>query len=129
MAKARDCHLAVTPDGPRGPRRHVKQGVIYLASRTGLPIVPIGIAYVRCWRTRGWDRFAVPWPFTGGIGVAGRVLHVPPGIDREEIERYRHELEARMLEATARAEEWAACKRGEKMGAAATNKGVRRRVA
>ncbi len=32
-------NLCVTPDGPKGPRRHVHQGLIYLASRTGLPIV------------------------------------------------------------------------------------------
>jgi hypothetical protein len=115
IGKSRSCHLAVTPDGPRGPRRQVKSGVIYLASRTGLPIVAAGIAFVRCWRARSWDRFAVPWPFTEGVGVAGRPLYVPPNLDRPEIERYRQELEARLLEATARAEEWAARQRGEKI--------------
>ncbi len=38
-------HLCVTPDGPRGPRRSVHQGVAYLASRTGLPIVGAGMAF------------------------------------------------------------------------------------
>src|SRR5262245_36675985 len=34
------CHLALTPDGPRGPRREVQPGVAYLAARTGMPVVP-----------------------------------------------------------------------------------------
>src|SRR5260370_1411263 len=38
-------HLAITPDGPRGPRRQVQPGLIYVSARTGLPIVPIGMAF------------------------------------------------------------------------------------
>src|SRR5206468_6190352 len=38
-------HLAITPDGPRGPRRRVQPGVSFLASRTGLPVVPMGIGH------------------------------------------------------------------------------------
>jgi hypothetical protein len=33
--------LAITPDGPRGPRHHAQIGVIQLAKATGLPIVPV----------------------------------------------------------------------------------------
>ena len=55
-------HLCVTPDGPRGPRRHVHQGLAYLSSRTGLPIVGAGMAFRRPWRAKSWDRFAVPGP-------------------------------------------------------------------
>src|SRR5262249_7843995 len=53
-------HLAITPDGPRGPRRQVQDGLVYLASRTGLQIVPTGFGYEHPWRLRSWDRFAVP---------------------------------------------------------------------
>src|ERR1043166_4175316 len=42
-----DSHLAVIPDGPRGPRRHVELGLIYLAAKTGLPIVLVGIGHDR----------------------------------------------------------------------------------
>jgi lysophospholipid acyltransferase (LPLAT)-like uncharacterized protein len=78
----RQVHLAVTPDGPRGPRRHVQLGVIYLASRTGMPIVPYGMAYDHAWRAQSWDRMAVPWPFSRVAGVAGALLHVPADLDR-----------------------------------------------
>src|SRR5262245_34805384 len=55
-------HLAVTPDGPRGPRRKCQLGVVYLASRTGMPIVTGGAGFTRCWRANSWDRFVVPYP-------------------------------------------------------------------
>ena len=57
-------HLCVTPDGPKGPRRHVHQGLAYLSSRTGLPIVGAGMAFADPWRAQSWDRFAVPRPFS-----------------------------------------------------------------
>jgi lysophospholipid acyltransferase (LPLAT)-like uncharacterized protein len=115
LGEAPRFHLGVTPDGPRGPRRQVKSGAVYLAARTGLPIVPVGIAYAKAWRARSWDRFAVPYPFTEVIGVAGRVLEVPSDVDREQLEAYRREFQARMDEATALAEECAARKRPGKM--------------
>src|SRR5437660_2963380 len=43
-------HLGISPDGPRGPRRRVQLGLIYLAARTGLAIVPYGVGYQRAWR-------------------------------------------------------------------------------
>jgi lysophospholipid acyltransferase (LPLAT)-like uncharacterized protein len=96
-------HLGVTPDGPRGPRRQLKVGVIYLASRTGLAIVPIGIGYSRAWRFRSWDRFALPVPFSTLVGVLGEELRVPAGLDRDGLERYRKLVEERCLAATAEA--------------------------
>ena len=55
-------NVAVTPDGPRGPRRVVQPGIVYIASRTGMKVVPIGVGYDRPWRVGSWDRFAVPKP-------------------------------------------------------------------
>lgn len=99
-------HLCVTPDGPRGPRRHVHQGVAYLASRTGLPIVGVGLAFQRPWRAKSWDKFAVPRPFAPAACVVPRAVHVSPEAGREEIEEARAEVERRMLAATAEAEAW-----------------------
>jgi hypothetical protein len=70
-------HFAVTPDGPRGPRRVVQPGLIYLAARTGLPIVPAGIGFRRPWRMNSWDRFAVPRPFSFMTCVTPEPIHVP----------------------------------------------------
>jgi len=56
-------HLAVTPDGPRGPAERAKDGLIYLAARTGRRVVPIALGVRSAWRLRSWDRFRVPHPF------------------------------------------------------------------
>jgi lysophospholipid acyltransferase (LPLAT)-like uncharacterized protein len=98
-------HVVFTPDGPRGPRRRVQAGMIALASRSGLPIVPVGVGFSRAWRARSWDRFAVPWPFSRCAFVAEKAIHVPPGIDREELERLCRLVEERMLSATAAAQQ------------------------
>jgi lysophospholipid acyltransferase (LPLAT)-like uncharacterized protein len=101
-----DGNLCVTPDGPRGPRRHVHQGIAYLASRTGLPIVGAGMAYHNPWRARSWDRFCVPRPFSTAACVAPEPVFVPPDADRDTIEACRLEVERRMNEATREAEAW-----------------------
>ncbi|MGE3819432.1 MAG: lysophospholipid acyltransferase family protein [Isosphaeraceae bacterium] len=97
-------HLVITPDGPRGPRRSVQPGTIALASHSGLPIVPVGVGFSRCWRARSWDRFAVPVPFSRVVFVAGEAVSVPPGLDRDALEHYRTLIERRLLATTEDAE-------------------------
>lgn len=104
MSISKKTHLMVTPDGPRGPRRQVQMGLIFLASYTGLPIIPCGVGYQKAWRFRSWDHFALPWPGTTGVVVAGAAISVPPRLNRKKLEEYRLLVEQRMLEATAAAE-------------------------
>jgi lysophospholipid acyltransferase (LPLAT)-like uncharacterized protein len=99
-------HLCVTPDGPKGPRRHVHQGLVYLASRTGQPIVGAGMAFQGCWRAKSWDRFAVPRPFRPAACVVPEPVHVPADADRDTLEACRLEVERRMQKAMIEAEEW-----------------------
>jgi lysophospholipid acyltransferase (LPLAT)-like uncharacterized protein len=100
-------HLGVTPDGPRGPRRQVQRGVIYLSSRLGLPIVPAGFGCERPWRMKSWDRFVVPRPFTRARCVTGEPILVPPDAERDLLEEYRQEVQQRLLDVTEQAERWA----------------------
>ena len=55
--------LGVTPDGPRGPQRRVKDGIIFLAQKTGKPILPMVWSSKRKWIFKAWDDFWVPKPF------------------------------------------------------------------
>ena len=64
LAKSQNMNLTITPDGPRGPRRRLAQGPVYLASKLGIPVVPMGFGYDRPWRFNSWDRFAIPRPFS-----------------------------------------------------------------
>jgi len=97
-------HLAVTPDGPRGPRGQVQPGLVFLAAHTGLPIVPVSVSYSRCWRVRSWDRFVVPKPFSRAIYMVGGAIHVPPNLDREALEAYRQTVERELRALTEGAE-------------------------
>jgi lysophospholipid acyltransferase (LPLAT)-like uncharacterized protein len=112
LSRGRGRHLAVTPDGPRGPRRRVKLGLIFLASRTGLPIVPFGVGFSRAWRARSWDHFAAPWPWSTAYGVLAPAIRVPANLNRNGLEHYRQLVEDQLAQATAAAERWALGKPG-----------------
>lgn len=101
-------HLAITPDGPRGPRRQLAQGPVYLASKLGLPIVPFGMGLDRPWRAKSWDRFAVPRPFSRARAVVGPEIHIPPGLSRPELEERRVGVETLLNNLCDEAESWAA---------------------
>ena len=104
LHRAQRGHLAITPDGPRGPRRQVQMGLIYLAARTALPIVPAGFAFDRPWRARSWDRFALPRPWSRSSCVLGPAISVPSRPGREELEHYRQLVEDALQRVTEAAE-------------------------
>jgi lysophospholipid acyltransferase (LPLAT)-like uncharacterized protein len=104
---ARIAHLAITPDGPRGPRRQVQPGLAYLAARTGLAIVPVGIGFHRPWRLRSWDRFALPRPWSFGACVTGEPIVVPAEASRAMLAEYSERVETALRRVTALAERWA----------------------
>jgi len=88
--------LAITPDGPRGPRYQVQEGVISTAQLTGLPIVPM--SYYLNWKIqpKSWDRFQVPLPFARCEITIGQILRVPREATNAEREELRKKLEAEM---------------------------------
>jgi hypothetical protein len=93
--------LALTPDGPRGPAEQVKPGLVYLASRTGFPVIPVASAASRDWALDSWDRFRVPHPFARVVVAYGAPIAVPPRLSDEAIEVWRVRIEAGIRELTA----------------------------
>jgi lysophospholipid acyltransferase (LPLAT)-like uncharacterized protein len=85
--------LAITPDGPRGPRYVVQKGVISLAQVTGLPIVPVTCNMSRKICARSWDRFQIPLPFARCEMVLKQPIVVPRDASETEREQLRAELE------------------------------------
>ncbi|MBI3415109.1 MAG: lysophospholipid acyltransferase family protein [Verrucomicrobia bacterium] len=88
--------LAITPDGPRGPRYVVQDGVIALAELTGLPIVPATCQFGWKWRLKSWDRFQVPLPFSRCEVKFAEPIRVPRDVSAEERESLRLLLEDRL---------------------------------
>ena len=97
-------HFAVMPDGPTGPRRHVELGLIYLAAKSGLPIVLLGIGHDRPWRLNSWDRFVAPRPFSQSVCIALDPIHVPKDAGKAELEEFRERVEKALTEVTEYAE-------------------------
>src|ERR1700758_4248698 len=56
--------VVITPDGPRGPAYELGPGIIFLAQKTGAPVLPLNMEYSSCWRVKSWDRFIIPKPFS-----------------------------------------------------------------
>ncbi len=101
-------NLAITPDGPRGPRRRMAPGCIYLSSKLQLPLVAIGLGYDRPWRyRRAWDQFAIPRPHGRARAVVSPPIQIPPLLDRANMEGYRQRVEDLLNRLTAEAEDWA----------------------
>ncbi len=90
-------HLALTPDGPRGPRYRVQSGVVGLAWVLGRPILPVAVNSTRHWKARSWDQFQVPLPFATCEIVIGEPVRVEGGFDEDGMEAARSELERRLL--------------------------------
>ena len=107
LALEKKIHLLVAPDGPRGPRHHVKRGLIYLAAWTGMPIVPLGVGFQRCWRAKSWDRMAIPKPWSRMTCVSAPVIRIPGCAGKGTMEAYRLLTEQSMLRAGEMAEAWA----------------------
>lgn len=105
--QSKDRHICITPDGPKGPRRTLAAGAVYLASRLQLPLVPAAFGYDRPLRMPSWDRFAVPRPFSRVRGIFGPRLEVPEHADRGQLEVYRQRAEDILNRLTLEAEAWA----------------------
>lgn len=96
--------LAVTPDGPIGPREKAHPGVVYLASHMQAPVIPVGISCKPCRVLGTWDASMFPLPFAKSCIVFGKAFSVSPKIQSGGVETHVHELEQRIRDVTARAD-------------------------
>lgn len=98
-------HMVIATDGPRGPRRVVKDGIVYLASHSGRPIVPTAFASSWAWKPRGrWTDLVVPVPFSSGIMLGGPPIRIPEGLTPPQLAPYRDLVQQAMDELQSRAD-------------------------
>lgn len=87
-------YAATVADGPRGPRYQAKAGMITLAMRTGLPLIPLMWSARRVWvLKRAWDRTTIPKPFAKVLFSGGPEFRYPPDMTPAQKEQARLELE------------------------------------
>ena len=96
--------LAITPDGPRGPRFVVQPGIIFLGQKTGLPIIPVSLGLTSYWELPSWDKFRIPKPFSKAALIYGDPINIPPKLDKAKFKEYRMLLEKRLNEMNVEAE-------------------------
>ena len=92
--------LAITPDGPRGPRYEVQSGAVALAQLTGRPLVPV--SYHLRWKVclKSWDRFQIPLPFGRTTMKFGEPLFIPREASDEQREQLRQQINHRLQSLT-----------------------------
>ncbi len=94
--------VAITPDGPKGPKEKVKPGVVKLSLTSGVPIYPLTFACSSCFTLNSWDRFKIPKPFSKCKVLLGNPLKPENFSDEEEM---RLELERELKSLTEIAQE------------------------
>ena len=78
---------AFTPDGPRGPSHVVQPGAIFLAQKSGSPIIPAGISAYPRRLLRAWDRYMIPLPFARVVWIYGEPIYIPADAKSDEDQR------------------------------------------
>ena len=93
--------IAVTPDGPKGPIFKVHPGIIFIAQKAGIPVIPAACALSKKKILRSWDKYQFPLPFGRIEAVYGDPIHVA---ETDDIAAKSLEVEARLNALTEEAE-------------------------
>jgi lysophospholipid acyltransferase (LPLAT)-like uncharacterized protein len=82
--------IGITPDGPKGPRHEVADGIVVMAQKTQAKIVLVEIKPTKYWQLNSWDKFTIPKPFgiikyysTDCIDVSGMDLEEARNLIKE----------------------------------------------
>jgi lysophospholipid acyltransferase (LPLAT)-like uncharacterized protein len=91
--------IAITPDGPRGPRYHLGPGAIQLAQNTRAPLLPVHASFSNAVRMKTWDGFIIPLPFSKISVTVDKEIHLPENLTPDEFESWRQKLEKQLTDA------------------------------
>ena len=86
-------YIGITPDGPRGPKEKVSDGVIKIAKKSNVPIVPVGFWSSRNFTLNSWDSFLITYPFSKCVFAWSEPILIPNNLRDEEIPKFQLLLE------------------------------------
>ncbi len=99
---SRECSLAITPDGPKGPSRSIHPGIFQLAFMGRIPIIPTVAECDKEWVFNSWDRFRLPKPWSHIHIIYGEPFYVEDKADftaaEERLQQIMKELEEKLAE-------------------------------
>lgn len=105
MIKEKNYCSGLAVDAPRGPSRIVKMGIVIVGRETGQPVVPLVSWATRQIRFKSWDKMILPLPFSTVVMAFGKPTMIPEGLDRDDYERIRSDIEEEMLRISRQAED------------------------
>jgi len=85
--------IAITPDGPRGPRHSVADGIVAISKKTNAKILVFNCKPSKYWQFKSWDKFIVPKPF----GTLEFFIQEPLDISELEMEDAKELIKEKML--------------------------------
>jgi lysophospholipid acyltransferase (LPLAT)-like uncharacterized protein len=98
--------IGLTPDGPQGPLYHIEPGGLYLAQKTGAPIIPVAFVFDRKWVSeKSWDKFVIPKPFARCVAYFGEPFFITGELDEARLEAEKERLQAAIHRANREGEE------------------------
>ncbi len=92
--------VTITPDGPRGPKYQVQEGVVMLAQLTGMPVLPVSVKIHPKKVLGSWDAFQVPFPFARCDVRVGQPIDVAREANQEEREAKKLLIEKSLMDLT-----------------------------
>ncbi len=97
-------NFAITVDGPRGPIHKVKPGTIFLAKKTGVPIVPVHYTCNRSIQFNSWDKYMLPLPFSRSLMLIGEPCYLSDNMNDEIVEQERMSIENKLNDLSIQAD-------------------------
>ncbi|WP_321312565.1 lysophospholipid acyltransferase family protein [Halarcobacter sp.] len=85
--------IAITPDGPRGPRHSVADGIVAISQKTNARILIFNCKPTKYWQFNSWDKFIVPKPF----GKLEFFIQEPFDLNSLEIDEAKELIKKKLL--------------------------------
>lgn len=96
--------VALTLDGPKGPRYKAKPGAVLLAKKSGHPLMPFVVECRRYWTVNSWDRLQIPKPFTRARLTIAKPIYIAP--DEADEETGLATLQSSLDDLVVQGEQW-----------------------
>ena len=97
-------YIGITPDGPRGPKEIVSEGIIKIAKSSKVPIIPVGFWSSNNFKLKSWDSFLITLPFSKCSFVWNKPLEIPYNIQENQIQHYQKLLQEKINQSVKKAQ-------------------------
>jgi len=98
--------IAITPDGPKGPKKKLKAGAVIIAKKANVPLVLLGIGLRKKKELKSWDKFQIPYPFTKIFAVYSKPIFIDKDLSYEETDNMINKVSEKLNSLQKQAEQY-----------------------